>query len=98
MEFPPGAPAPFVPAWFRDKALRHLSGSELKVLLVYIFRANKRGEAFPSIGGLCVDTGLGVNAVKGARSSLVAKGLFAEIEQERHGGKFGRKAFRLGWK
>lgn len=94
---PTGALAPFVPRWFRE-ALKHLSGSELKVLLVYVSRANKRGEAFPSIGGLCADTGLGVNAVKSARSSLVAMGLLVEIAQERHGGRFGHKTFRLVWK
>jgi len=95
---PPGASAPFVPAWFRDKALRRLSGSELKVLLVYISRANKRGEAFPSIGSLCADTALGVNCVKRARAALGAMGLLVELEQQRHAGKFSRKSFRLGWK
>jgi len=96
--FPPCARHPFIPAWFRDLVVRNLSGSEWKVLSVYIARANIHGVAYPSVGGLCADTKLGINAVKRARTRLVAMGLLVEIAQERHGGKFGQKTFRLGWK
>jgi len=97
LEIEPGALAPFIPRWFRE-AMRNLSGAEVKVLLVYISRADKHGIAWPSIPSLCQDAGLGVNSVKSARSSLVATGSLRETDQERHGGKFSRKSFRLAWK
>ena len=97
LEIPVGAKFPFVPRWLRD-FVKNLSGAELTVLVIYISRADKDGTAYPSIGCLREDTGLGINSVKAARTSLVKMGFLKEIGQERNGGEFGKKRFKLAWK
>lgn len=88
---------PFIPAWLR-KILRDLKGAPISVLVAYGSFANRGGCAFPSIQTLCQVTGYGLESVKTARRVLLEKGLLSEVGQERSGGRFGRKIFRLGWK
>lgn len=86
----------FIPAWLREK-LRELRGAPLSVFLVYASRADKRGLAWPSLGGLGNETRYGQKAVKQARALLVGMGLLIPVGQERKGGQFGRKLFALPW-
>lgn len=72
-----------------------LSGPELKVYLAYWAHANGDDLAWPSLRSLCKTTGYGINTVKEARRGLIAKGLLIAIKQERKGGRFGKKVFRV---
>jgi len=85
---------PFIPAWVRD-ILPSLKGAAASVALAYWSHANKEGVAWPSVGALVRETGYGKNAVKLARKRLVAMGVLVPVEQNREGGRFGRKTFRV---
>jgi hypothetical protein len=85
----------FVPAAFRGH-VKKLKGASLAVFLVYVSRASKaEGIAWPSIGGLSRDTGLSPNSVKKARRLLIEGGYLTEFAQERDGGIFGKKKFKV---
>ncbi|HEY2461406.1 MAG TPA: helix-turn-helix domain-containing protein [Candidatus Acidoferrum sp.] len=88
----------FVPAKFRDEFLAKLKGAPLSVFLAYASRANKSGEAWPSIDRLCGDTGLSTHTVENARAFLISEGFLlpvADKQQREAQGKFGRRVFQV---
>lgn len=88
-------PILFVSAAFREQCLAQLKGAPLSVYLAYQSYANKEGIAWPSLRSLAKFTGYGINAVKRARKALVEMGFLDPIKQDREGGQFGRKKFRV---
>lgn len=89
---------PYIPSWFLKKFLSQVKGAALAVLIAYMSRADTDGWAFPSVGCLCKDTSYGRKAVKAGRKQLVDLGILIPGRQERKGGQYGKKYFRLAWK
>jgi Helix-turn-helix domain len=80
-------------------ALPQISGGEIKVLLAYLTRANRAGEAWPSLKTLSKDTGLSPDRISKIRGSLIESGALTAIGRESRnqigGGRFGSPKFRV---
>lgn len=76
-------------------ALSSLSGSEVKVWLVFSSRANTDGLAWPGNVRVAQDTGLSLRTARTAKRKLVQLGLLVATEQSRVAGRFWTKRFRV---
>jgi hypothetical protein len=85
----------FVGREYRENLISVLKGAPLSVHLAYQSFANREGLAWPSLRKLVKVSGYGINAVKEARRKLLSLGLLEPVEQEREGGRFGLKRFRV---